>query len=400
MRFDPEAPKASVTALGIPQYAFQYFEKPTICATITGMKLTAKVKLQPTKEQAELLKITLETANAACNQISQQAWDTQTFGQFSLHKITYHAIREQFGLAAQLVVRCISKVADAYKLDKQTQRTFKPLGGIAYDDRVLNWRLPSHTVTIWTMGGRQAIPFVCGERQWQLLQTQQGETDLGYIDGVFYLFAVCNVDQPTPLDVEGVLGIDMGIANIAVDSDGVIHQGKTVKNVRYRHRLLRQKLQSKGTKSTRRRLKKLSGKERRFATWTNHNISKSIVATAQGTKRAIAIEELGGIRDRVTVRTQQRATLHSWSFFQLRSFIEYKAKLAGVVVAAVDPRNTSRTCPCCGHIDKANRKSQSKFLCVDCGFSGLADYIAAVNISRRASVTTPYIPTTDINFYQ
>ena len=65
------------------------------------MKLTAKVKLQPTKEQADLLKTTLETANAACNQISQQAWDTQTFGQFSLHKITYHAIREQFGLAAQ-----------------------------------------------------------------------------------------------------------------------------------------------------------------------------------------------------------------------------------------------------------------------------------------------------------
>jgi predicted transposase len=119
------------------------------------MKLTAKVKLQPTKEQANLLKLTLETANAACNQISQQAWDTQTFGQFSLHKIAYHTIRLQFGLAAQLVVRCISTVADAYKLDKQTPRTFKPLVGIAYDDRVLNWRLSSHTVTIWTMGGRQ-----------------------------------------------------------------------------------------------------------------------------------------------------------------------------------------------------------------------------------------------------
>jgi putative transposase len=364
------------------------------------MKLTAKVKLQPTKEQADLLKITLETANAACNQISQQAWDKQIFGQFSLHKITYHAIREQFGLAAQLVVRCISKVADAYKLDKKTQRTFKALGGIAYDDRVLNWRLTTHTVSIWTMGGRQSIPFVCGEHQWQLLQAQQGETDLGYVDGEFYLFAVCNVDQPTPLDVEGVLGVDMGIANIAVDSDGVIHQGKTVKSIRYRHRQLRRKLQAKGTKSTRRRLKKLSGKERRFVTWTNHNISKRIVETAQDTKRAIAIEELGGIRDRVTVRTQQRTTLHSWSFQQLRSFIEYKAKQTGVPVLAVDPRNTSRTCPACGHIDKANRKTQSKFLCVSCGHSGLADYIAATNIRSRASVTTPNISTADIDFYQ
>ena len=355
------------------------------------MKLTAKVKLQPTKEQADLLKITLETANAACNQISQQAWNTQTFGQFNLHKITYHAIRQQFGLAAQLVVRCISKVADAYKLDKKTQRTFKPLGGIAYDDRVLNWRLPTHTVSIWTMTGRQVIPFICGEHQWQLLQTQQGETDLAYIDGEFYLFAVGNVDQPAPLDVEGFLGVDLGVANIAVDSDGAIQQGKTVKNVRYRNRELRRKLQAKGTKSTRRLLKQRSKKEQRFATWTNHKISKIIVATAQGTHRGIALEDLTGIRDRITARKPQRAALSSWAFAQLRTFIDYKAKKAGVPVVAVDPRNTSRTCPSCGHIDKANRKSQSKFLCVDCGFSGLADYIAAINISRRAEVRLPYV---------
>ncbi|MDQ3250460.1 MAG: transposase [Chloroflexota bacterium] len=356
------------------------------------MKLTAKVKLQPTPKQAKLLKLTLETANAACNAISQVAWDTQTFGQFSLHKLTYHPIREQFGLAAQIVVRCISKVADAYKLDKKTQRTFKPLGGIAYDDRVLNWRLPTHTVSIWTMdGGRQFVPFVCGEHQWQLLQNQQGETDLGYIDGEFYLFAVCNVDEPTPLDVEGVLGVDLGVANIAVDSDKTIHQGKTVKNVRYRNRQLRRKLQTKGTKSTRRLLKNRSKKEQRFATWTNHNISKDIVATAQDTGRAIALEELGGIRDRFTVRKSQRAALSSWAFAQLRTFIEYKAKQAGVPVVAVDPRNTSRTCPCCGHIDKANRKSQSNFLCVDCGYSGLADYIAAMNIRSRAEVRLPNV---------
>lgn len=355
------------------------------------MKLTAKVKLQPTPKQAELLKITLETANAACSKISQVAWETQTFGQFSLHKLTYHPIRQQFNLAAQIVVRCISKVADAYKLDKKTQRTFRPLGGIAYDDRVLNWRLPSHTVSIWTITGRQVIPFVCGEHQWQLLQTQQGETDLACIDGEFYLFAVCNVDQPTPLDVDGFLGVDVGVANIAVDSDGAIYQGKTVKNVRYRNRQLRRKLQAKGTKSTRRLLKQRSKKEQRFATWTNHNISKTIVATAQGTGRGIALEDLTGIRDRITARKPQRAALSSWSFFQLRSFIEYKAQLAGVLVVVVDPRNTSRQCPSCGYIAKANRKTQSKFLCIDCGFSGLADYIAAINIGRRAAVRLPNV---------
>lgn len=364
------------------------------------MKLTAKVKLQPTKEQADLLLRTLETANAACNWISEQGWNTQTLGQFTLHKLTYKPVRELFGLAAQMVVRCISKVADAYKLDKATQRTFKPHGGIAYDDRILNWRLRTRTVSIWTLAGRQTIPFACGQRQWDLLQTQQGETDLGYIDGEFYLFAVCNVDEPTPDDTIGVLGVDMGVNNIAVDSDGTSYSAKAVNNVRYRHRRLRQKLQAKGTKSSRRRLKKLSGKERRFATWVNHNISKIIVTTAQDTKRAIAIEELGGIRDRVTVRHKQRVTLHSWSFYQLRAFIEYKAKQMGVKVTAVDPRNTSRTCPCCGHVDKANRPTQSDFSCVRCGFAGHADHIAAINIGRRASVTTPDISTADIDFYQ
>ena len=89
------------------------------------------------------------------------------------------------------------------------------------------------------------------------------------------------------------------------------------------------------------------------------------------------------------------SSVERWSFDQLRTFIEYKAKQAGVPVVAVDPRNTSRTCPCCGHIDKAGalwaRKTQDKFLCVDCGFSGLADYIAAINIGRRAEVRLPNV---------
>jgi predicted transposase len=260
------------------------------------MKLTAKVKLQPTPEQAELLKQTLERANAACNWISQQAWDAKTFGQFSLHKLTYKPVREQFGLAAQVAIRCISKVADAYKLDKKTKRTFRLLGGIAYDDRVLNWRLKTQTVSIWTLDGRQSMPFVTGARQLKLLETQQGETDLACIRGEFYLFAVCNVDEPEPVDVDGVLGVDLGITNIAVTSDGDVLSSSTMNHVRHRHRRLRTKLQSKGTKSTRRRLKQLRGKEQRFAKSVNHQISKRIVTTAQDTGRSIALEDLKCIR--------------------------------------------------------------------------------------------------------
>lgn len=357
------------------------------------MILTAKVKLQPTDAQADSLKHTLGKANAACDYISQVAWDTKTFGKFQIQKLVYQDVKTQFDLTAQLVIRCIAKASDAYKIDKKVKREFKPLGSIAFDSRILSWKLDKNEVSIWTVDGREKINFVCHDRAKELLSGSRGESDLCLINGEFYLFTSCEVNEPDPKDVDGFLGVDLGVANIAVDSDGEIHQGKTVKNVRFRQRRLRQKLQKKGTHSSRRRLKKLSGKERRFATWTNHNISKRIVAKAKDTDRGIAIEELGGIRDRVTVKRSQRATLHSWSFSQLRIFIEYKAQLMGVKVQAVDPRNTSRTCPCCGHVDKANRRTQSKFLCVDCGFSGLADHIAATNIRSRATVSLPYIPT-------
>ena len=359
------------------------------------MKLIAQIKLLPTPEQADALKRTLEAANTACNWVSQRAWQTQTFKHYDLQHLCYKDIRAKFDISAQVAVRVISKVADAYKLDRKPQRAFKPLGSIAYDDRILSWHMKDSTVSIWTVEGRLRIPFVCGERQRELLQTRQGESDLALFRGRFFLAATCEVEEPKPIDVGGALGVDLGIKNIAVDSDGEVHSANHINHVRYRQRRLRTKLQTKGTPSAKRKLKKLSGKERRFANDINHRISKQLVAKAKDTGRAIALEDLSGIRDRVTVRRRQRATLHSWAFFQLRAFIEYKARRAGVPVVLVDPRNTSRTCPHCGCIDKHNRPTQSTFSCVVCGFSGLADHIAAVNISHRAVVNQPIVARDD-----
>lgn len=349
------------------------------------MKLVAKVKLLPASEQAILLKKTLETANRACNFISKRAWETKTFSNFALSKVVYADTRKEFGLTAQLATRCISKVADAYKIDHKSKRTFRKHGAIDYDDRILNWRMADSTVSIWCMGGRQKMPFIAGAYQLELLKHRQGQSSLALIGGKFYLFAVCDIEEPAPADVEGYLGVDTGIVNIASDSDGNIYSGKTVSAVRHRNQKLRSKLQKKGTHQAKRLLKKRSGRESRFSKHTNHVISKRIVATAKDTGRGIALEDLSGIRDRVTVRKSQRATLHSWSFYDLRAKISYKTQRAGVPVEVVDPRNTSRTCPECGHIDKKNRKTQSSFKCVSCGHSGLADTIAAVNISRRAA---------------
>lgn len=212
-------------------------------------------------------------------------------------------------------------------------------------------------------------------------------------EGVFYLYATIDLPEPPQSTPEEFLGIDLGIVNIATDSDGVIHSGKALNAVRYRHRRLRAKLQAKNTRSAKRCLKKLSGKEKRFATDVNHCLSKSIVAKAKDTKRGIAVEALGGIRERIRLRKAQRVTLHGWSFGQLRFFLEYKARMTGVALVAVDPRNTSRTCPACGHIDKKNRPTQSQFLCISCGLAGHADCFAAVNIAirGRADVMLPHV---------
>lgn len=129
-------------------------------------------------------------------------------------------------------------------------------------------------------------------------------------------------------------------------------------------------------------------KERRFQTDVNHVISKSLVATAEDTRRAIALEDLPGLRTRVSVPRSQRATLHAWAFSQLRAFVTDKAQRVGVPVLLVDPRSTSQRCPSCGHTAKANRPSQSVFRCVACGCAGLADHLAAENI-RRGAVTLP-----------
>jgi IS605 OrfB family transposase len=350
------------------------------------MKLIAQLKLQPTSEQHHALKQTLEAANAACNFVSDVAWEQQVFGQFALHQLCYTTVRQRFNLGADVAVRVFAKVADAYKLDKNTKRTFKPHGAFPFNERLVSYKLSPRVVSIWTMQGRQKMPFVCGQHQLALLQGLRGECDLVYRKGEFYLFQTCDVEEAPEIEADEFLGIDMGIVNIAVDSDETFHQGKGMANVRHRHRRLRQKLQKCHTDSARRKLKRLSGKERRFATDTNHRISRQIVQTAHDTGRGIALEDLTHIHERVTARRSQRAALHSWSFQQLRSFIEYKAQRAGVPVIVVDPRNTSRICPACRCEDEANRLTQDQFLCIRCGCAGRADYFAAVEIRRRAPI--------------
>jgi putative transposase len=357
------------------------------------MKQTLAVKLAPSPEQASSLLATMERFNAACDAIAAVAFRERCANKVLLQKLVYYEVRERFGLSAQLTIRAIGKVVDAYKRDKTRQPHFRPRGAVPYDERIMAWK-GIEAVSLLTLDGRQIVPVRLGPYQKARIDRRQGQADLIERDGRFFLYMTLDVPDVPPGEPEDYLGVDLGIVNLATDSDGTAYTGNVVNGLRHRHRRLRAKLQSTRTRSARRLLARRRRKEQRFARDTNHRISKAIVATAGRplgtTARGIALEDLTGIRERVSVRRSQRATLHSWSFGQLRAFVAYKAALAGVPIAFVDPRNTSRTCPACGCIDKANRPSQSSFSCVVCGFAGPADRIAAENI-RRAAVMQPHV---------
>jgi IS605 OrfB family transposase len=360
------------------------------------VKLVANIQLKPTREQADLLRRTLQRSNEACSWLSQRGFEAGTTRQFDLHKLAYAEARSRFEIAAQVAVRCIAKVADAYTTHKANGRepkliTFRKHAAQPYDDRI--FRLMTDAVSIWTLEGRQTIPFVCGERQRKLLAFRKGEVDLMLVKGKWYLAIVCDVPDPAEIDVEGVLGVDFGVVNIAFDSQGNGYSGDAVEDVRSKLAKRKAGLQRRGTKAAKRRLRKLARKEARFRSHVNHCISKELVARAERQRFAIAVEDLTHIRKRVRARKSQRNRLHSWSFAQLRGFVTYKAKLAGVPMVAVDPRHTSQQCPCCGVIDRANRKSQALFLCISCGHTAPADYTAAINIAAKAVVARPPVLT-------
>ncbi|GIO38124.1 transposase [Paenibacillus sp. SSG-1] len=353
------------------------------------MLCTMKIKLLTDSEQHRKLLDTMKRFNEACNYISKVSFESKTFGKIGIQKLCYYDVRERFGLSAQLVVRSIGKVAESYKTERKSVHAFREFGAVVYDQRILSFKGLEYA-SILTLEGRIDVPMIISAYHKGVLQGRRvrGQADLILQDGSFYLLLVVDLPDGTPFEPEGVIGVDLGIANIAVDSTSEVFSGSKVNSIRARHRRLRKKLQAKGTKSAKRLLKKRRRKEQRFVRDINHCISKKIVEKAKGTRSMIALEDLKGIRERTekTVKKAQRAKHSSWAFYQLRQFIEYKARLAGVPVVLVDPRNTSRTCPECGLIDKKNRATRDTFHCQCCGYAAPADNVAARIIASRATV--------------
>lgn len=352
--------------------------------------MTELLKLTPSPEQGAALEATMRACNAAANHAAGVAFEHRTANKIRLQPLVYTDLREQFGLSSQMAVRAIAKACEAYKRDRAIRPTFRPLGAVAYDQRILSWK-GRDAVSILTLTGRIIVPVVWQGRWLATSGTvRRGAADLILRDGKWYIAVVIDVPEPPRGgEPDGWLGVDLGVVNLATDSDGTVHTGRGVRALRRRNNRLRAKLQRINSKSARRLLRKRRRKESRYARDVNHCISKKLVGKAKDTRRGIKLEDLSGIRHRVTVRKAQRSDLHSWAFYQLRQFVEYKATLAGVPVALVDPRNTSRECSRCGHVDKRNRPSRDDFRCVSCTHAEGADANAARNIARRAAVMRP-----------
>lgn len=347
------------------------------------MKLTLKIKLLPNDEQHKLLIQTIKEANLACNKISDIAFENKYFQQFKLHKFSYHIIKKSFNLSAQIIVRCISKVADSYKLDRKNKRIFREMGSISYDPRILTYK-PNDIVSIWVIGGRLKMPFVCHNRKY--IPYIKGEADLVFKKNKFFLFQTVDIPDEIIEDVEEFIGVDFGQTDIAVLSDSTNYNSEQLKKVRKKYSKVRASVQSKGTKGSKKLLKRLSGKEKHFVSINNHLISKQIVQKAKDEHKGIAIEDLSHIRKTAKPKSKaQKTELNRWSFYQLRQFMTYKAKLSGIKLVAIPPAYTSKTCSVCNHIGIRNGKH---FRCENCGNTMDADHNAAKNIATWGRIVT------------
>jgi len=285
-------------------------------------------------------------------------------------------------------VKAAEALRSAFALRKDAERTVSQpqshAGPPRYNKNTYRVDWASRTVRLSTTGGRHTLRFrvpACAEKYTGF---PTDTADLISKRGRWYLHIVVTLPTPLLLTSEAVMGVDLGLAQPAVTSTPAFLGERRWKDIEGQRFKLKRQLQRKGTPSAKRHLRHLRGKQARFRRDCDHVLSKQIVqACAPGT--IIVIENLTDIRTRTKIqrKTETSRRVHSWSFAQVRSFLEYKAEERGCTVVAVDPRHTSQTCSCCGHQARNNRRSRGRFVCRQCGFELHADLNAARNIAAK-----------------
>ena len=355
--------------------------------------LTIVCKIKPTPEQVAKIEATLQAFADACNYINEVVEPKITHN-VTIQNQVYGEVRQRFELSSNLAIRAINRVSanrkTAKRMDKPVQ-TFAPTSA-DYDARIFSVREKDWSVSLTLVGGRERFLVDVGSYQKVKLSgfTPTSATLVKNKNGIYSVNIQVKSDAPNLQESQGVIGVDLGRTDVAVTSEGESFSGHQITQVRDKYSKVRASLQkraSEGTRSTRRRarqiLQRLSGRERRFQSWVNHNVSKHIVSKACLSEYSIAIEDLTGIRNRTNEQPRnktERRRSNSWAFYQLRVFIEYKALGSGVEVIKINPAYTSQTCHKCLRIHPVKGKSYRSgktFSCGHCGWKGDADFNGA-----------------------
>ena len=352
---------------------------------------TIRCPIQLRAEDPSALVRLFELYARACTRIARYGREHRESNPSRLQHALYREIRSQLGRPANLVVTALRRAAGALKTANFKGRfEFRPTF-VALDARTFSLVLESGEISFSThLGHRLRAELRIGAYQHEALwgaEVVQSATLVRARDGYYANIVVQSDVRESPQ--EGILGVDLGLRKTAVTSGTYQASGHELLEYRKLRWRIRASLQSKGTKGAKRALKRLSGRERRYATWVNHRVAKRIVQDARREGCfLIRMEDLKGIRARTKVLNKHRNRLQAhWSFGQLQEFVVYKAAALGIRTEKVPAWNTSRTCHQCGTFGKRTREL---FTCTPCGRVMDADQNAAhVIAAGGAAVNRP-----------
>jgi putative transposase len=357
------------------------------------MQRTISIHLDSTPEQDAILSRTVEDWRDCFNAVAKYGWENRVWNGVTLHRATYYDLRaEHPALPSQLVISARMKATEAVKsafaLAKKGSKVSAPhstRGSIRYDARSYRMEVENGLVGLSTVEGRIKFPFHlhAQAKRWIDRATDFDSAELVRKPSGWWLNVALTIDPPQIAPSGQVIGVDLGINRPAVLSNGKFLGQRRWKEIEQRYFRIRRKLQSKGTKSAKRHLKKIARRQKLFRRDCDHVLSKRIVQSVEPGS-IIVFENLTDIRHRTKQRgRKQRRRHHSWSYRQVRTFTTYKAEETGSAVVGVDPRHTSQRCSRCGFVHKRNRPTQSVFLCRSCIFEVNADLNAARNCAWK-----------------
>jgi putative transposase len=366
------------------------------------MESTKTIQLKIIDVDDDLVE-TMQKYSEGMNYVSEVVFQNQkVIPARKLQGLVYSHLRESIGLKSQVSCNIPRQVAGSYKtLVEQIKIKKTKWQKLEYTPSSMtlsykrDYTITEDSVSITTFSsGRKTYKIQNYDyakqyfkKPWKFAASKVVKHDNG--EYYFHLTVSQGIEEPAIEQSSNFMGVDVGINYLAVasttDKKCKFFAGGEIKNKRNIYSKMRARLQSKGTLSAKRVLKRLAGKEQRFMKDVNHCISKAIVKFAvQENVSVIGLEDLTEIRDRTNgkLHKKQRYLHNSWTFRQLQSFIEYKAKQVGILVEYINPEYTSQTCNRCNHISKNNRKGL-RFHCKACGFEMNADLNASRNIEHR-----------------